>query len=59
MPGNDSADELGDYAAQVLAGTGLSTADVTGLSAPAEGTAAQALREGWRVADRAARIAGV
>ena len=59
MTNNDSPDALRAYAAQVLAGTGLSAADTTGAATPAEGTAAQALREGWQVAERAATITGV
>lgn len=52
------ADEaLNAYAAQVLAGTGLSAADVIGTDDPAEGSAAHALRHGWDTARRAAKIA--
>jgi len=44
------------YAEQVLAGTGLSVADVTGTDTPEEGSAAYALRHGWDLARRAAKI---
>ncbi|MDA0250732.1 MAG: hypothetical protein O3B27_03615 [Actinomycetota bacterium] len=47
---------LNAYAAQVLAGTGLTPTDVTGADEPAEGSAAHALRHGWDVARRAAKI---
>ncbi len=51
------ADEaLNALAAQVLAGTGLTTADVTGTDDPAEGSAAHALRHGWEIARRAAKV---
>lgn len=50
-------DALNAYAAQVLAGTGLSAADVTGADEPAEGSAAHALRHGWGMARRAAKVA--
>lgn len=48
-------DALNAYAAQVLAGTGLTAADVTGTDSPAEGSAAHALRHGWDIARRAAK----
>lgn len=51
-----SKSDLGAYAAQVLAGTGLTPADVTGSDDPAEGSAAHALRHGWDTARRAALI---
>lgn len=54
-----NSDALQDYAAQVLAGTGLSAADVTGGGHPVEGSAAQALQEGWELARRAEKIPGV
>ncbi|MDQ1249391.1 MAG: hypothetical protein QG597_3766 [Actinomycetota bacterium] len=50
-------DALNAYAAQVLAGTGLTPADVTGPDEPAEGSAAHALRHGWDMARRAAKVA--
>lgn len=50
-------DALNAYAGQVLAGTGLSAADVTGPDEPAEGSAAYALRHGWDMARRAAKVA--
>jgi hypothetical protein len=49
-------DALNAFAAQVLAGTGLTPADVTGSDEPAEGSAAYALRHGWDLARRAAKI---
>jgi hypothetical protein len=48
-------DALNAYAAQVLAGTGLTAADVAGTDSPAEGSAAHALRHGWDIARRAAK----
>jgi hypothetical protein len=54
------ADEaLNALAAQVLAGTGLTAADVTGTDDPAEGSAAHALRHGWEIARRAAKVGEV
>jgi len=50
----DSA--LNEYAAGVLAGTGLTVSDVTGEGTPAEGSAAYALRDGWDMARRADQI---
>jgi hypothetical protein len=44
------------YAAQVLAGTGLTTTDVEGTDTPDEASAAHALRHGWDMARRAAKI---
>lgn len=49
-------DALNAYAAQVLAGTGLSPTDVSGPDDPGEGSAAHALRHGWDIARRAAKI---
>ena len=51
MPG-----ALHAYAARVLAGTGLTPADVVGEDNPDEGSAAHALRHGWDMARRAAQI---
>lgn len=48
--------DLNGYAAQVLAGTGLTTADVTGDDTPDEGSAADALRHGWDMARRASKV---
>lgn len=59
MPHNDSGGELSGYAEQVLAGTGLSAADVTGGGNPAEGSAAHALKDGWEIAARAGKAQGV
>jgi len=50
-------DALNALAAQVLAGTGLTPADVIGSDEPAEGSAAHALRHGWDVARRGAKVA--
>ena len=47
---------LDAYAVQVLAGTGLTAADVTGDDTPDEGSAAHALRHGWDMARRAGQI---
>jgi hypothetical protein len=49
-------DPLTAYAAQVLAGTGLTPADVTAHTDAAEGSAAHALRHGWDTAARAATV---
>ncbi len=48
--------DLNAYAAQVLAGTGLTPADVVGEDTPDEGSAVQALRHGWDMARRAAKV---
>lgn len=49
---------LHDYAQQVLAGTGLTEADVYAAHADDdEGSAAHALRHGWDLARRAATVA--
>lgn len=47
---------LDAYAEQVLAGTGLTVADVTGEDTPDEGSALHALRHGWDMARRAEQI---
>lgn len=47
---------LNDYAAGVLAGTGLTVSNVTGDDTPAEGSAAYALRDGWDMARRSEQI---
>jgi len=52
------SEALHGLAEQMLAGTGLTAADVTGGENPAEGSAAQALQEGWEIAARAAKIQG-
>ena len=51
-----SKSDLNGYAAQVLAGTGLTTADVAGDDTPDEGSAADALRHGWDMARRASKV---
>jgi hypothetical protein len=56
---NDSGGELSGYAEQVLAGTGLNAADVTGGGNSAEGSAAHALKDGWEIAARAGKAQGV
>lgn len=48
--------DLNAYAAQVLAGTGLSQADVAGEDTPDEGSALHALRHGWDMARRASKV---
>ncbi len=52
------SEALHSLAAQVLAGTGLSAADVTAGGNPCEGSAAHALQEGWEIAARAAKVQG-
>lgn len=52
------SEALQAYAEQVLAGTGLSIADVTGGADCAEGSAAHALKLGWEAASRAAKVQG-
>jgi hypothetical protein len=51
-----SKSNLNGYAAQVLAGTGLTIADVTGEDTPDEGSAADALRHCWDMARRASKV---
>ncbi len=58
MTDSRSSEGLHGYAEQVLAGTGLTLADVTAGGDPAEGSAAQALQEGWDIAARAAKVLG-
>lgn len=55
---SDYSSALHVYAQQVLAGTGLTEADVYATTgADDEGSAAQALRHGWELARRAAKVA--
>lgn len=54
---SDHPSALHDYAQQVLAGTGLTEADVNATAAGDEGSAAQALQHGWDLARRAAKVA--
>ncbi len=58
MTDSDPSEALRAYAEQVLAGTGLSAADVTAGGDCAEGSAAHALKLGWEVASRAAKVQG-
>lgn len=50
------SDELGVYAARILAGSGLRAQDAANDHCAQPGTAGEALRHGWQTADRAARV---
>lgn len=55
---SDYSSALRVYAQQVLAGTGLTESDVyAATGADGEGSAAHALRHGWDLARRAAKVA--
>lgn len=54
---SDCSSALHVYAQQVLAGTGLTVSDVYATTDAAdEGSAAHALRHGWDLARRAAKV---
>lgn len=48
---------LAHHAETLLAGTGLTTADVVGDDDPATGSALHALRHGWDMARRGEQVA--
>ncbi len=47
---------LASYAETLLAGTGLTTADVVGDEHPSTGSALHALRHGWDMARRGEQV---
>lgn len=53
--GQDDRDNLQDYARRVLAGTGISAADI-GADLSGEGAATEAVEHGWDMARRAAQV---